>query len=99
MVKYWFISIPAKGSRQTTFNQLLQSIHAQQSNPLLMELLPFVIPDLKVGTLDSLVTLSDELTKVDTLASQFVMKTVDNMKQLLNQDIHQIQETLTVGDN
>ena len=59
---------------------------------------PFSVPQFKVGTLDSLMTLSDELVKTDLLAEQIVMKIADSLKMLSNNDISQWKQMLMVGD-
>ena len=59
---------------------------------------PFSIPQFKVGTLDSLMTLSDELVKSDQLAEQIVLKIVDSLKMLGTGDGTPIKDLLKVGD-
>jgi V-type H+-transporting ATPase subunit C len=48
--------------------------------------------------LDSLVLLSDEVHKFDTLAEASTNKLVDIMKNLLNQDTKQVESTLLVSE-
>ena len=64
MTEHWIISVPgnpqqSKLDQPTTGNGLSKNFK-------------FNIPDLKVGTLDALIGLSDDLGKVDTLADRCV---------------------------
>lgn len=60
--EYLVVSAP-KSSSQDTFAQLQRKV---QSEGDLAHAFKFAVPDLKVGTLDSLMALSDELNKADT---------------------------------
>ena len=62
------------------------------------KLCPFSIPQFKVGTLDSLMTLSDELIKTDSLAEQIVLKIADSLKMLSGNDPTQYKQMLVIGD-
>ncbi|KAI9098076.1 ATPase, V1 complex, subunit C [Phlyctochytrium arcticum] len=56
---------------------------------------PRVLP---VGTLDSLVVLSDDLNKADASVEAIAIKIADNMRNLLNNDIEQWKSNLSVND-
>jgi V-type H+-transporting ATPase subunit C len=60
----WLVSAPGEKSPQDTWDRL-QSTTSSISNNY-----KFPVPDLKVGTLDQLVGLSDDLAKLDTAAEQ-----------------------------
>lgn len=60
----WLVSAPGEKSPQDTWDRL-QSMTSSISNNY-----KFPVPDLKVGTLDQLVGLSDDLAKLDTAAEQ-----------------------------
>ncbi|KNE68058.1 hypothetical protein AMAG_13231 [Allomyces macrogynus ATCC 38327] len=98
MGNYWLISVPSAGSTKQEKLNLVKAALAEHGAAPLADVAPFVIPDLKVGTLDSLVLLSDDLAKVDTVAEASVNKLIDTMKMLLNNDTNQVQSTLVVHD-
>ncbi|KAL1433420.1 hypothetical protein MTO96_012542 [Rhipicephalus appendiculatus] len=63
MSEFWLISAPGEKTCQQTWEKLC-SVTAKQNN--LSTNYKFHLPDLKVGTLDQLVGLSDDLGKLDT---------------------------------
>ncbi|KAG9510103.1 hypothetical protein GZH46_01362 [Fragariocoptes setiger] len=60
--EYWLISAPGEKTCQQTWNKLNETT---SKYPDLCKNFKFHIPDLKVGTLDTLVGLSDDLAKLD----------------------------------
>lgn len=58
--EFWIISVPGDKTPQQAWERLYDSIKSI-ANPF-----KFNIPNLKVGTLDQLFGLSDELNKLDT---------------------------------
>jgi len=69
---YWLISVPNEEDEQKTRSKLKNKI-ADGLAPL-SSVFPFPLPLLKVGTLDTLYTLSDELGKIDTYVEGVVKK-------------------------
>lgn len=69
---YWLVSLPLNGSSADETWATLQR-HTGGSNDLSVNY-RLGCPDLRVGTLDSLLTLSDDLVKVNALAEQVVEK-------------------------
>lgn len=69
----WLVSVPnsALGAQQESFAQLKEAV---VSKAALCEIFPFDVPQLLVGTLDSLMTASDNLTKADAAVEQVVRK-------------------------
>ncbi|MEE6463374.1 hypothetical protein FKM82_005886 [Ascaphus truei] len=63
MTEFWLISAPGEKTCQQTWEKLLAA--TTKSNNLSSNA-KFNMPDLKVGTLDVLVGLSDELAKLDS---------------------------------
>lgn len=63
MTEFWLITAPGEKTCQQTWEQLNNQTSKQQD---LSKNYKFHIPDLKVGTLDTLVGLSDDLAKLDT---------------------------------
>uniref|UniRef100_A0A1Y7VLG0 V-type proton ATPase subunit C n=1 Tax=Mus musculus TaxID=10090 RepID=A0A1Y7VLG0_MOUSE len=66
MSEFWLISAP--GDKENL--QALERMNNVTSKSNLSHNTKFAIPDFKVGTLDSLVGLSDELGKLDTFAER-----------------------------
>lgn len=97
---YWFISAPGEPTRQDVLVRLREKLTMRSSNSgnSLCELYAFNLPDFKVGTLDQLVVLSDDLAKVDSYLEGAVAKLSDGLKALLKNDIDQWRQELTVGE-
>ncbi|XP_027358624.1 V-type proton ATPase subunit C-like isoform X3 [Abrus precatorius] len=58
--RYWVVSLPVQNSASTLWNQLQEQISKHSFDTPLYR---FNIPNLRVGTLDSLLSLSDDLVK------------------------------------
>ncbi|MED6135435.1 V-type proton ATPase subunit C [Stylosanthes scabra] len=61
--RYWVVSLPVHNSASTLWNQLQDQISKHSFDTPLYR---FNIPNLRVGTLDSLLSLSDDLAKSNT---------------------------------
>ncbi|KAI1315647.1 Vacuolar ATP synthase subunit C [Mortierella claussenii] len=81
MPEYWFVSIPGEGNRNITFQNFKAKIASSQND--LSEVSPLPIPDFKIGTLDTLVLLSEDLAKQDTAFESSVNKLADTIRSLL----------------
>jgi len=77
---YWLISAPK--TREDTFNTLDNRTTVEEM--LSVKNSKFQIPELKVGTLDTLMTLSDELHKVDNLVENVTRKIAQQLMDLLD---------------
>ncbi|EIE80207.1 hypothetical protein G6F46_007905 [Rhizopus delemar] len=88
-MKYTFISVPALGDKQNTFLTIRGKLadYAQTYQ--------YTIPEFKIGTLDALVLLSDELVKYDAAFEQSVNKLTDILTSL---NKGQQQELLLVNE-
>ena len=69
----WIISAPGDKTPQQAFEKLNKATSGHGST-LLSRNYKFPIPDLKVGTLDSLIGLSDDLGKIDMFAEGYSIK-------------------------
>ncbi|CAL8234351.1 unnamed protein product [Boreogadus saida] len=67
MTEFWLISAPGEKTCQQSWDKMMM---ATTHTTNLSTNNKFNIPDLKVGTLDVLVGLSDELTKLDTFVER-----------------------------
>jgi len=91
MVEFWLISAPGDKTCQQTFEKLNDVIHNQHN---LSSNWKFTIPDLKVGTLDQLVGLSDDLGKLDTYVEQVSRKIAAYLGEVLEDQRDKLAENL-----
>lgn len=70
-MEFWLITAPGEKTCQQTW-ETLNNVTCKQND--LCKNFKFHIPDLKVGTLDTLVGLSDDLAKLDTYAESVCRK-------------------------
>ncbi|MGH0131132.1 UNVERIFIED_CONTAM: hypothetical protein FKN15_034170 [Acipenser sinensis] len=90
MTEFWLISAPGEKTCQQTWDKLMASTR----NNNLSTNNKFNIPDLKVGTLDVLVGLSDELAKLDSFVESVVKKVSQYMADVLEDTKDKVQENL-----
>jgi len=88
--EYWLISAPGEKTCQQTFDRLNQATAKQQ----LSTNWKFHIPDLKVGTLDQLVGLSDDLGKLDVFVEQITRKVANYLGEVLEDQRDKLGENL-----
>ncbi|XP_020384603.1 V-type proton ATPase subunit C 1-A [Rhincodon typus] len=91
MTEFWLISAPGEKTCQQTWDKLNA---ATTRNNHLSTNYKFSIPDLKVGTLDVLVGLSDELAKLDSFVEGVVKKVAQYMADVLEDSRDKVQENL-----
>uniref|UniRef100_A0A8C4ZK76 V-type proton ATPase subunit C n=1 Tax=Gadus morhua TaxID=8049 RepID=A0A8C4ZK76_GADMO len=91
MTEFWLISAPGEKTCQQSWDKMMM---ATTHTTNLSTNNKFNIPDLKVGTLDVLVGLSDELTKLDTFVESVVKKVAQYMADVLEDSRDKIQENL-----
>ncbi|KAJ2777800.1 Vacuolar ATP synthase subunit C [Coemansia javaensis] len=75
MTVYWLLSVPAHGDGHAAWRDLKSQVGAA-------EVCDFELPQLKIGTLDTLVQLSDELGKYDAAYEATVGKFVETLGSL-----------------
>jgi len=94
--EYWLISVPKKSTPKQTYDEINQMTTRDQ---LSLNYL-FNIPDLKVGTLDSLVALSDDLARLDMFCESVTKKLTQFFyHDVLDNDRNRLLENLVVGSN
>ncbi|NXN97882.1 VATC1 ATPase, partial [Rhinopomastus cyanomelas] len=91
MTEFWLISAPGEKTCQQTWEKL-HAATTRHNN--LSTNSKFNIPDLKVGTLDVLVGLSDELAKLDAFVEGVVKKVAQYMADVLEDSKDKVQENL-----
>lgn len=93
VLEFWLISAPGEKTVQQTW----EALSALVSKHNVAQSFKFHIPDLKVGTLDVLVGLSDELTKLDAYVESVVRKIAQYAADVLEKDKDKIKENLTIN--
>jgi len=91
---FWLISAPK--TREDTFNTLNKKTADEHDFSVNYK---FQVPDLKVGTLDSLMALSDELNKIDLTVEHTTRKIANQLFDVLDQNQSASFESLTVSNN
>ncbi|KAI9361220.1 ATPase, V1 complex, subunit C [Zopfochytrium polystomum] len=92
----FLLSAPAEPTRTETVAKLREKISSKASD--LADVFPFNLPDFKVGTLDTLVVLSDDLAKSDAAFEAITVKIGENLRGLLSNDLDQWRNNLTVNE-
>ncbi|KAG8445646.1 hypothetical protein GDO86_010432 [Hymenochirus boettgeri] len=90
MAELWLISVPGDKTNMTT----LERMNTVTSKANLSSNAKFIIPELKVGTLDALVGLSDELGKLDTFAESLIKKIAQYIGEVMDDSTDKAQENL-----
>uniref|UniRef100_A0A914RYZ7 V-type proton ATPase subunit C n=1 Tax=Parascaris equorum TaxID=6256 RepID=A0A914RYZ7_PAREQ len=85
----WLISAPGEKTAQETWDRL------NRTTANLANTYKFNIPDLKVGTLDQLVGLSDDLAKLDSTAEQVTRKLVQYFGELVCSLVEDVKTYVT----
>lgn len=95
---YWLISVPLQNHDP---HQMLSSLshtllhdNVTKSN----EMGQLSLPPLKTGTLESLISLSEDLPKYDTQFTGVVAKIVDILRNLLNNDADALSQHIQVNE-
>ncbi|KAF5620962.1 v-type H+-transporting ATPase subunit C [Fusarium sp. NRRL 25303] len=95
--KYAFLSLPQgvfdSSDRDDAISSLRGTISSDNGS-----VLPFNIPDFKIGTLDALVQQADELTKLEASCQAVVSKVADSLKNVLEGDEDRIAQYKMVND-
>ncbi|CAG0884823.1 unnamed protein product [Cyprideis torosa] len=91
LTEYWMISAPGDKTCQQTW-ETMNNLTSKQHN--LSINYKFHIPDLKVGTLDQLVGLSDDLGKLDTFVEGITRKLAAYLGEVLEDQRDKLTENL-----
>uniref|UniRef100_A0A663F153 V-type proton ATPase subunit C n=1 Tax=Aquila chrysaetos chrysaetos TaxID=223781 RepID=A0A663F153_AQUCH len=90
MSEFWLISAPGDKANL----QAWERMNTVTSKSNLSSNSKFHIPDLKVGTLDALVGLSDELGKLDSFAESVIKKIAQYIGEVMEDSKDKVQENL-----
>ncbi|KAL1715480.1 hypothetical protein EV715DRAFT_207361 [Schizophyllum commune] len=90
----WLIAVPNDGDAEGIVQELQHKLKAPSRSVSQLG-----IPSFKTGTLDSLITLSEELPKQDASFTAVVAKTVDTLRNLLNNDPNKLSQHILVNES
>ncbi|KAL0279367.1 UNVERIFIED_CONTAM: hypothetical protein PYX00_000944 [Menopon gallinae] len=96
MTEYWLISAPGEKTCQQTW-ETMNNLTSKQNN--LSVNYKFHIPDLKVGTLDQLVGLSDDLGKLDSFVDSVTRKVAAYLGEVLEDQRDKLHENLMANNS
>uniref|UniRef100_UPI0037E80DE9 V-type proton ATPase subunit C 1-B n=1 Tax=Semicossyphus pulcher TaxID=241346 RepID=UPI0037E80DE9 len=88
MTDLWLISVPLDKTSLTSVDKLKRTL----AKTNLASCHRFTIPELKVGILDSLLSVSDDLSKLDTLTESVIKKTHQCMREVMEQSDDKVLE-------
>ncbi|KAJ7225752.1 ATPase V1 complex subunit C [Mycena pura] len=88
----WLIAVPQDGDSEG----LLEELSPKLSKLNLVA--GFTIPSFKTGTLDGLISLSEDLPKQESFFTATVAKTVDTLRNLLNNDPSKLSQHILVNE-
>ncbi len=91
---YVFVSLPARIFDDDPIDSLRATIGPDNGN-----VVPFVVPSFKIGTLDALVQQADDLTKLNHGCEAVISKVSDSLKSILDGDETKSAEHKTVNDS
>ncbi|ORX70884.1 ATPase V1 complex subunit C [Linderina pennispora] len=91
MAVYWLLSVPAHGDGHIAWRDV-------KSKVVDSELYDFSLPQFRIGTLDALVRLSDELSKFDTSYESMTGKLLDTLRNLTSASNAELSSLVTVDD-
>ncbi|RDA85996.1 hypothetical protein CP532_4860 [Ophiocordyceps camponoti-leonardi (nom. inval.)] len=95
--KYALLSLPLTVFDSNNPDDALSSLSATVS-PDNGTVVPFRIPDFKIGTLDALVQQADDLAKLEASCQAVVAKVGDSLRQVLHNDEERIASYKMVND-
>lgn len=96
--KYILLSLPSSITPSHHRDDALEAINKTISSDN-GTVVPFPIPEFKIGTLDALVQQADELAKAEATCEAVVGKVGDALRSVLEGDEEQIARMKTVNDS
>ncbi|KAF8624792.1 hypothetical protein AX15_005681 [Amanita polypyramis BW_CC] len=93
----WLVAVPHNGDAVNLRQELASKLYQHCRLPA-RNVTELVIPSFKTGTLDSLISLSEELPKLDTSFTATVAKIVDTLRNLLNNDPTKLSQHILVDE-
>ncbi|KZS96147.1 ATPase V1 complex subunit C, partial [Sistotremastrum niveocremeum HHB9708] len=90
----WLIAVPQDGDSEGLVQELSSKLGGSKS----IGVGTLNVPSFKTGTLDSLVSLSEELPKQDAYFTSVVAKIVDTLRNLLNNESAKVSQHILVNE-
>jgi V-type H+-transporting ATPase subunit C len=97
-IKYMLVSLPTSISPINDKEEALTALQSTVASDN-VTVLPFKIPEFKIGTLDALVQQADDLAKLESSCETVVAKVGDSLRSLLEGDEEKISQQKTVNDS
>ncbi|KAF8585545.1 ATPase V1 complex subunit C [Ramaria rubella] len=94
----WLVAVPHDGDSEGLHQELETKFHQQLRTFDRDSLAQLSLPTFKTGTLDGLISLSEELPKQDAYFTQTTAKIVDTIRNLLNNDPAKMTQHILVND-
>jgi V-type H+-transporting ATPase subunit C len=95
--KYSLLSLPLNAFDTGDKEEALEALRTTLG-PEYATILPFAIPDFKIGTLDALVQQADDLAKLESACESLVSRVGDSLRTILDDDQDRIAQQKTVND-
>ena len=96
--KYALVSLPLQafdtGDKSECIDTLRGTISSDNGN-----VVPFQVPEFKIGTLDALVQQADDLTKLSNTAEAVAVKVGDALRTILGGDEQRLAQYKMVNDS
>lgn len=96
--KYMLVSLPTSITPSSDKEEALGALRSTVASENIT-VLPFKIPEFKIGTLDALVQQADDLAKLEGNCEAVVAKVGDTLRSLLEGDEDKIAQQKTVNDS
>jgi V-type H+-transporting ATPase subunit C len=96
--RYALLSLPLSAFDSSDKDDAIRSLSATVTTEN-GTVIPFTIPDFKIGTLDALVQFADDLAKLDAACEAAVSKVADSLKVILEGDDDKIIQQKLVNDS
>lgn len=92
------VSLPTSIVPSSSKDEALKAVQSTVA-PEVSTVLPFKIPEFKIGTLDALVQQADDLAKLEGNCEAVVAKIGDTLRSLLEGDEEKVAQQKTVNDS
>ena len=95
---YLLVSLPTSISSSADQDEAFSSLQATASKES-ESVIPFSIPEFKIGTLDALVQQADDLAKLEAHCEAVANKVGESLKSVLEGDENKVAQQKTVNDS
>ncbi|WFD28492.1 Vacuolar ATP synthase subunit C [Malassezia nana] len=94
---YWIVSVPVQEEKSTEqmYSELVSRL-VRDSACEEADVAALPLPELKTGTLESLIIMAEDLPKIDALFGSVTTRIVDTLRALVNDDESALNEHLTI---